>query len=67
MLKSLKEIKISGKEVLPLIEGGKGISVTKGLSSGAWAAARDDLVLMGSYAGLLTSASFLLFDFVWRD
>jgi len=39
MLKSLKEIKISGKEVLPLIEGGKGISVTKGLSSGAWAAA----------------------------
>jgi len=32
MLKSLKEIKISGKEVLPLIEGGKGISVTKGLS-----------------------------------
>ena len=29
---------ISGKEVLPLIEGGKGIGVTNGLSSGAWAA-----------------------------
>ena len=29
---------ISGKEVMPLIEGGKGIGVTNGLSSGAWAA-----------------------------
>ena len=34
---------------------------------GAWDAARQDLVLMGSYAGLLVSASFLLFDYVWRD
>jgi heme exporter protein B len=34
---------------------------------GAWEAARQDLVLMGSYAGLLVSASFLLFDYVWRD
>ena len=39
MLKALNAVKVSGKEVLPLIEGGKGISVTKGLSSGAWAAA----------------------------
>ncbi|WP_420454233.1 heme exporter protein CcmB [Rubrivirga sp.] len=41
--------------------------LASGTSAGAWAAARDDLVLMASYAGLLTSASFLLFDFVWRD
>ncbi|MHA1539314.1 MAG: NAD(P)H-dependent flavin oxidoreductase [Alphaproteobacteria bacterium] len=38
-MKSLKPVMISGKEILPLIEGGKGISVTKGASSGAWAAA----------------------------
>ncbi len=36
---SLKPILISGREVLPLIEGGKGISVSNGQSSGAWAAA----------------------------
>ncbi len=41
--------------------------LASGTATGAWAAARDDLVLMASYAGLLTSASFLLFDFVWRD
>lgn len=35
----LKPLMISGREVLPLIEGGKGISVTKGECSGAWAAA----------------------------
>lgn len=36
---SLNPLMISGREVLPLIEGGKGISVTTGASSGAWAAA----------------------------
>lgn len=30
---------MSGREVLPLIEGGKGVSVSTGESSGAWAAA----------------------------
>lgn len=30
---------MSGREVLPLVEGGKGISVSNGESSGAWAAA----------------------------
>jgi len=29
---------ISGREVLPLVEGGKGISISNGESSGAWAA-----------------------------
>lgn len=38
-MKGLKPIRISGKEVWPLIEGGKGVSVSNGLSSGAWAAA----------------------------
>jgi nitronate monooxygenase len=35
---SLKSILLSGREVLPLVEGGKGISVSNGESSGAWAA-----------------------------
>ncbi len=30
---------LSGKEVLPLIEGGKGVAISTGESSGAWAAA----------------------------
>ena len=39
MLKSINAVMVSGKEVLPLVEGGKGISVSTGQSSGAWAAA----------------------------
>jgi len=35
----LQPLMISGKEVLPLIEGGKGVAVSTGESSGAWAAA----------------------------
>lgn len=38
-MKALNSIRLSGREVLPLIEGGKGISGTNGMSSGAWAAA----------------------------
>ncbi|OUR76259.1 2-nitropropane dioxygenase [Alphaproteobacteria bacterium 46_93_T64] len=38
-MKSLNAIVMSGKEVLPLVEGGKGIAVSSGQSSGAWAAA----------------------------
>ncbi|MEE8172377.1 MAG: nitronate monooxygenase [Alphaproteobacteria bacterium] len=37
-MKALPPLIVSGKEVMPLIEGGKGIGVTNGLSSGAWAA-----------------------------
>ncbi len=36
---TLPSMTISGKEVLPLIEGGKGVAVSTGESSGAWAAA----------------------------
>ncbi len=35
----LKSLVFSGREVLPLVEGGKGIAVSNGESSGAWAAA----------------------------
>ena len=41
--------------------------LASGTADGAWSAARDDLVLLASYAGLLVSASFVLFDFVWRE
>ena len=41
--------------------------LASGAAAGAWAAATDDLVLLASYAGLLVSASLVLFDYVWRD
>lgn len=39
MLEKLKPLVISGKEVLPIIEGGKGVAVSNGATSGAFAAA----------------------------
>jgi len=39
VFKGLKPIMYNGREVLPLIEGGKGVSATNHASSGAWAAA----------------------------
>jgi nitronate monooxygenase len=45
---NLKPLVISGKEVLPLVEGGKGISVSNGESSGAWAAAGG----VGTFSGV---------------
>ena len=39
MFKGLKPIIYGGREVWPLIEGGKGVSATNHASSGAWAAA----------------------------
>jgi nitronate monooxygenase len=47
-VKLLNPLKISGREVLPLIEGGKGISVSNGQSSGAWAAAGG----VGTFSGV---------------
>lgn len=38
-MKALNAVVMSGREVLPLIEGGKGVSATNGVSSGSWAAA----------------------------
>jgi NAD(P)H-dependent flavin oxidoreductase YrpB (nitropropane dioxygenase family) len=39
MFKGLKPILYQGREVWPLVEGGKGVSATNHASSGAWAAA----------------------------
>ena len=39
MFKGLKPILYGGHEVWPLVEGGKGVSATNHMSSGAWAAA----------------------------
>ncbi len=47
-MKALKSLMISGKEVLPLVEGGKGISVSNGESSGAWASAGG----VGTFSGV---------------
>ncbi|MCW9035487.1 MAG: nitronate monooxygenase [Alphaproteobacteria bacterium] len=38
-MKTVKPILISGREVFPIIEGGKGVAVSNGLSAGAFAAA----------------------------
>ena len=37
-MKPLQPLMISGKEVMPLVEGGKGVAVSNGITSGAWAA-----------------------------
>ncbi len=37
-MKALNPVLISGREILPLIEGGKGVSISNWSSSGAWAA-----------------------------
>ncbi|CAK0742784.1 nitronate monooxygenase [Azospirillaceae bacterium] len=47
-MKALRPLVISGREVLPLVEGGKGISVSNGESSGAWAAAGG----VGTFSGV---------------
>jgi nitronate monooxygenase len=47
-LRTLNPIIISGVEALPLIEGGKGIAVSNGESSGAWAAAGG----VGTFSGV---------------
>jgi NAD(P)H-dependent flavin oxidoreductase YrpB (nitropropane dioxygenase family) len=47
-VKALNPLVISGREVLPLVEGGKGISVSNGESSGAWAASGG----VGTFSGV---------------
>ncbi|WP_029012358.1 NAD(P)H-dependent flavin oxidoreductase [Niveispirillum irakense] len=47
-MKALQPLVMSGKEVLPVIEGGKGIAVSNGQSSGAWAAAGG----IGTFSGV---------------
>ena len=51
-MRALNSIVLSGREVLPLIEGGKGISVSNGISSGAWAASGG----VGTFSGVNADA-----------
>ena len=48
MFPKLNSLKISGADALPLIEGGKGVSITTGASSGAWAATGG----VGTFSGV---------------
>ena len=36
-MKAINAIRMGGIDVLPLVEGGKGISISNGISSGNWA------------------------------
>lgn len=47
-MKAIKPVLISGKEVLPIVEGGKGVAVSTGLTSGAFAAAGA----VGTFSGV---------------
>ena len=47
-MRKIPPLLLSGKEVLPLVEGGKGISVSNGISSGAWAASGG----VGTFSGV---------------
>ncbi len=47
-MKPLNPVRISGREVLPLVEGGKGISISNGESSGAWASCGG----VGTFSGV---------------
>jgi len=47
-VKALNALVISGREVVPLVEGGKGISISNGESSGAWAASGG----VGTFSGV---------------
>jgi len=47
-VRAVKPLVMSGREVYPLVEGGKGIAVSNGQSSGAWAAAGG----IGTFSGV---------------
>jgi nitronate monooxygenase len=51
-MKALNPIVLSGAEVLPLVEGGKGVAITNGQTSGAWAAAGG----VGTFSGVNADA-----------
>ena len=52
-MKKINPVLISGKEVIPLIEGGKGVAVSDGQSSGAWAAAGAVGTISGVFADII--------------
>ena len=47
-MKNLNSISLAGKEVLPIIEGGKGVAVSNGLTAGSWAASGG----IGTFSGV---------------
>ena len=47
-MKNLNSIKLAGNEVLPIIEGGKGVAVSNGLTAGSWAASGG----IGTFSGV---------------
>ena len=47
-MKALNALVFGGREVLPLIEGGKGVAISTGESSGAWAASGG----VGTFSGV---------------
>jgi nitronate monooxygenase len=47
-MKALESLLISGRELLPIVEGGKGVSISNGLSAGAFAAAG----CVGTFSGV---------------
>ncbi|MBM3554188.1 MAG: nitronate monooxygenase [Alphaproteobacteria bacterium] len=47
-MKALNALRMSGMDVLPLVEGGKGVAVSNGRSSGAWAASGG----VGTFSGV---------------
>ncbi|HLD76557.1 MAG TPA: nitronate monooxygenase [Rickettsiales bacterium] len=48
MLKTIKKVQISGKECLPIIEGGKGVGITTGVTAGHFAKAGA----IGTFSGV---------------
>jgi NAD(P)H-dependent flavin oxidoreductase YrpB (nitropropane dioxygenase family) len=59
-VRALNAIVLSGQEVLPLVEGGKGISISNGESSGAWAASFG----VGTFSGVNADAKDASGNFV---
>ncbi len=53
MMNCVQPLVLSGSEVWPLVEGGKGVAVSNGRSSGAWAAAGGVGTFSGVNADLL--------------
>ena len=47
-MKAINAIRMGGVDVLPLVEGGKGVSATNGASCGGWAEAGG----VGTFSGV---------------
>ena len=48
MLKKIKSLQISGLECLPIVEGGKGVGITNGITAGHFAKAGA----VGTFSGV---------------